>query len=83
MSAWTHIDGRHNSKRVSIRKLVDLVWDGKDYIFDKQENGQEFCFQVESEGIFAAKRIEKFCEEFKRLDKNARLYMVASINFSV
>jgi hypothetical protein len=42
MSEWTHIEGTHNSKRVSMKKLVDLIWGGEDIIFDKQENGQTF-----------------------------------------
>jgi hypothetical protein len=83
MSEWTHIEGKHNSKRVSIRKLVDLVWGGEDIVFDKQENGEEFSFRAETGGMNAAKHIDIICREFKKLDKSARLNITATIEFGV
>lgn len=82
MSEWTYIQGKHNSKRVSMRKLVDLVWGGKDIIFDKQENGQEFCFWAETSGMNAVKYIDMICKEFKRMDKKATLDMDVCIKFN-
>jgi hypothetical protein len=81
MGEWTHIEGTHNSKRVSMKKLVDLIWGGEDIVFDKQENGQSFCFRAETSGMNAAKHLDLICKEFKRLDKNARLHMSATIDF--
>lgn len=81
MGEWTDIKGTHNSKRVSMKKLVELVIRDDELRFEKQENGQDFSFTIPCSGVVAAKCLENVAQEFKRLDKNARLHMEARIDF--
>lgn len=81
MGEWTDIKGTHNSKRVSMKKLVELIIGNDELCFRKQENGQDFSFSFSASGLVAAKYLENVVQEFKKLDKNARLYMEARIDF--
>lgn len=81
MGEWTNVKGIHNSKRVSIKKLAELVIKDDELVFKKQENGQDFYFHFSGSGDVAAKKLEAMVVEFKRLDKNARLHMTAEIDF--
>lgn len=81
MSEWTSVEGTHNSKRVSMKKLTELVLGDYELVFKKQDNGQDFFFHFSGSGLCAAKKLEAVATEFKRLDKNARLYMTAEIDF--
>ncbi len=81
MGEWTNVEGTHNSKRVSMKKLVELVVGDDELVFKKQDNGEDFCFHFSSSGDYAAKLLQKVVAEFKRLDKNARLHMTAQIDF--
>lgn len=81
MGEWTHIEGTHNSKRVSMKKLTELILGDDELTFKKQENGQDFCFHFSYSGEYAAKKLQQIVDEFKRLDKNARLHMSAQIDF--
>lgn len=81
MGEWTEVNGTHNSKRVSMRKLVKFITQDDELVFDHQDNGQEFCFRFPYSGLYAAETISKIAVEFKRLDKNARLHMEAKIDF--
>jgi len=81
MGEWTYIEGTHNSRRVSMKKLTELILGDDEFTFKKQENGQDFCFRFSYSGEYAAKKLQKIVDEFKRLDKNARLHMEARIDF--
>ena len=81
MSEWTSVKGTHNSKRVSMKKLTELVLGDDELVFGRQENGQEFFFRFSYSGLDAAKELEAVATEFKRLDKNAKLHMEATIDF--
>ena len=81
MGEWTHVEGSHNSKRVSMKKLTELIIGDDELVFGKQENGEDFVFHFSGSGLVAAKKLEAVTTEFKRLDKNARLHMIATINF--
>ena len=83
MGEWTHVKGTHNSKRVSIRKLVKLIVQDDELVFDRQYNGNEFGFRLSSSGLHVAKQLDKVATEFRTLDKNARLHMEATIDFYV
>jgi hypothetical protein len=81
MGEWTNVEGTHNSKRVSMKKLVKLAINDDELVFGSQENGQDFCFHFSGSGDVAAKKLQLVATEFKRLDKNARLHMRAEIDF--
>lgn len=81
MSDWTEVTGRHNSKKVSVKKLAQLIIGGDELGFDKQENGEEFSFSFSSTGGVAAKLLDQIIKEFKKLDKNALISMEAQIGF--
>jgi hypothetical protein len=81
MGEWTHVQGSQNSKRVSMKKLTDLIIRDDELVFKKQENGQEFFFHFSGSGLVAAKKLEALTTEFKKLDKNAQLHMIATIDF--
>jgi hypothetical protein len=83
MGEWTHVKGTHNSKRVSIRKLAALVIQDDELLFSRQDSGDNFEFRFPNSGLYASKKLEKIAEEFKVLDKNARLHMEAIIDFYV
>lgn len=81
MGEWTNVEGTHNSKRVSMKKLAELVLWNDELVFQKQESGKEFYFRFSCSGDVAAKKLEAIAAEFKKLDKNARLHMTAEIDF--
>lgn len=81
MGEWTNVEGTHNSKRVSMKKLTELVLGDDELMFSKQENGEEFSFRCSYSGLYMAKKLEAIAVEFKKLDKNARLHMTAEIDF--
>ena len=64
-----------------MKKLTELVLGDDELVFSKQENGQEFRFRCSYSGVYMAKKLEAIAVEFKKLDKNARLYMVARTDF--
>lgn len=63
--------------------MANLVINDDELLFSRQENGDNFEFRFPSSGLCAAKKLEKLAEEFKALDKNARLHMEATIDFYV
>lgn len=76
MSQWTNVKGDHNSKKVSIRKLVtSIMGEDSSLLFPSQANGKEFNFCFDTLGIHAAKNLDLICKEFRKLDKNAYLHM--------
>jgi hypothetical protein len=83
MGEWAFVKGTHNSKKVSMKKLAALVIQDDELLFGRQDNGQEFEFRFPNSGLYAAKKLEAITEEFKALDKNARLHMEATIDFYV
>ncbi len=80
MGEWTHVEGSHNSKRVSMKKLTELSIRDDELVFEKR-HGEDFVFHFSGSGLVAAKKLEAVTTEFKRLDKNARLHMIATIDF--
>ena len=64
-----------------MKKLAALIIRDDELLFGRQDNGQEFEFRFPSSGLHAAKKLEAIAEEFKKLDKNARLHMEAAIDF--
>lgn len=82
MGVWTEVTVTHTSKGVSLRKLVRLILDGEDLVFQNPQPGSdEFYFRFENGGIQAAKNIQKILDEFKKMDKNAKVEMKATIQF--
>lgn len=80
MGVWTQVEGKHNSKKVSAKKLVTDVLDYHDFTFSNID-GNSFSFSLESDGIWAAKSLQKICDEFKKLDKGAWIELDARILF--
>lgn len=64
-----------------MKKLTELVLGADELVFEKQENGEDFCFRFSGSGDIAAKQLQAVATEFKRIDKNARLHMSAQIDF--
>lgn len=81
MSDWTEVTGRHNSKKVSVKKLAELIIGRDELSFKKQENGEEFSFSFSYTGGNATESLDQIVKEFKKLDKNARISMEARIGF--
>lgn len=81
MGVWTHIEGEHTSKKASIRKIIDQILDGEDVVGTYEHN--KFWVRFEHGGVKAAKSIEKIIAAFKSFDKNARLDLTATIEYSV
>ena len=79
MGDWTYVEGTHNSKRVSMKKLAELIVG--DELGFRNLDGSKFEFSFPYSGISAAELLEKICQEFKRLDKNARLSMEVRVGF--
>lgn len=80
MGVWTQVEGKHNSKKVSAKKLVSDTLDGQDFVFSNLD-GNSFEFRLESDGMHAAKHIQKIVENFKTFDKTAWIELSATILF--
>ncbi len=72
MGNWTTVEGTHNSKKASIKKIVDDVLGGDDLIWDEL-NGDYFLFRFESVGIEACKNVQKIVDRFKEFDKGCKI----------
>lgn len=79
MSEWTHVKGTHTSKKASIKKILKTVLEYNEYSLECDK--QQFDFSFDSNGIEAAKKIEKIIEYFKSYDSNSIISMNVEIMF--
>jgi hypothetical protein len=79
MAEWTNVEGSHNSKTVSIKKILKNVLQDEDYVLEFVD--REFSFRFESEGEKAVKLLNQITKEFKTFDPKARITLNANISF--
>lgn len=79
MSEWTTIKGEIKSKKVSMKKIINHILDGEDFIFHYDKN--KFEGRFEHGGLQAAKTIQKIIDEAKSFDNNTQIYIESEILF--
>lgn len=80
MGVWTQVSGTHKSKKVSAKKLVSEILDGGEFRFtNKGDDTFEFIF--ETDGLSAAKEIDRIVKRFHELDKHGWIELRAEILF--
>lgn len=73
MSAWSYIEGRHTSNKVSMRKIINVVLEGEDCHFNY--DGKHFKGSFEQVGKSAVKIVDEIMECFVQRDPKAELFI--------
>lgn len=69
MSVWSNIKGKiKNSRNVSIKKLVEEVMHGEDYVFVTGSVIEDFEFRYCADGHNARKIFERFINKLDNLN---------------
>jgi hypothetical protein len=73
MSDWTFIKGSCISKRVSIKKIINDIFDGSDFRFEYDHF--KFCGSFDQIGESAFQSIQEIVKRAKEFDTNCKIYI--------